>query len=264
MKSLLVAKVGGNVIEDKQQRATFLQDFAKVEGAKLLVHGGGKTATQVAEKLGIPTKMVDGRRITDEPMLEVVTMVYAGLVNKNIVADLQSLGRNAIGLTGADAGAILAQKRAVGEIDYGLVGDVQQVNATQLAKFIDMDLLPVMAPLTFEKGGSLLNTNADTIASSLAVGLAQHFEVTLLYCFEKKGVLINAEDDNSVIPTIDKALYAKLKADGVIFKGMIPKLDNAFAALEKGVSKVIICHSSDIAKANSSGEAAIFGTTLVL
>ncbi|MCU0339497.1 MAG: acetylglutamate kinase [Spirosomaceae bacterium] len=262
MSSLLVVKIGGNVIDNPHALSQFLQRFASLPQQKILIHGGGKIATQVAAKLGVETQMVEGRRITDQAMLDVVTMVYGGLVNKNIVAQLQSIGANALGLTGADAGVIRARKRAVKEIDYGFVGDVEQVNAEVLAGFVQSDLLPVIAPLTFDASlASMLNTNADTMASAVAAALASRFEVNLVYCFEKKGVLSNPDDDDAVIPTLTPTSYANYKATGVINKGMIPKLDNAFAALQNGVSQVTICHADELTTALQTGNT---GTKLTL
>ncbi|MVM28753.1 acetylglutamate kinase [Spirosoma sp. HMF4905] len=258
MDSLIVIKIGGNVIDDPTALKRFLTVFAGLAGPKLLVHGGGKVATQVADKLGIETTMVEGRRITDQPMLDVVTMVYGGLVNKQIVAKLQALDINAIGLTGADAGTVLAKKRPVKDIDYGMVGDIEEVDSGQIQFFLRQSLTPVFAPITYSAAGDLLNTNADTMASAIAVDMVRHNTVTLIYCFEKKGVLKDPTDDNSVINELTPALYADYKAAGAINKGMIPKLDNAFKALENGVSKVIICHADELANAVNQG----VGTTL--
>lgn len=258
MNNLLVIKIGGNVIDNPDALKSFLSTFAQLPGDKILIHGGGKVATQVAEKLGVQTTMVDGRRITDRPMLDVVTMVYGGLVNKQIVAQLQALGINAIGLTGADAGTVLAHKRPVKEIDYGFVGDIDEVNSGQLQFFLRHGLTLVYAPLTFDKEGYILNTNADTMASAIAVDMAQRNEVSLVYCFEKKGVLANPDDEESVITELTPSLYAEHKEGGTINKGMIPKLDNAFRALEKGVSRVIICHADELTEAIQQGA----GTTL--
>ncbi|SOE20416.1 N-acetylglutamate kinase [Spirosomataceae bacterium TFI 002] len=241
-----IIKIGGNIINDSVALSSFLKDFAKLKGLKVLVHGGGKIATEVALKLDIETKMVEGRRITDAAMIEVVTMVYGGLINKKIVAELQTLGCNAIGLTGADAGLIKAHKRPVKTIDYGFVGDVDEVDGEKLSQFIQMGLSPVFAPLTFDPAHGMLNTNADTQASEIARSLSKLADTSLTYCFEKKGVLSNVDDEESVIPTIDPVLYAKLKAEGVIFEGMIPKLDNAFDAIKAGVKKVIICRADDL------------------
>ncbi|MCU0355418.1 MAG: acetylglutamate kinase [Cytophagales bacterium] len=242
-----VVKIGGNVIDNPAATRRFLNDFASLGDDKILVHGGGKVATQTAEKLGIATRMTEGRRITDGPMLDVVTMVYGGLVNKQVVAQLQAFGCNALGLTGADACIITATKRPVREIDYGFAGDITQVDAARLLAFLNTGLTPVLAPLTADLHGQLLNTNADTIASAAAVALArQGAEVRLIYCFEKPGVLLNPDDDGSVIAEINPAYYAQLKADGVVSKGMIPKLDNAFAALAQGVAEVRIIHADNI------------------
>jgi len=243
-----VVKIGGNIIDNPAATQTFLSDFASLSAHKILVHGGGKIATQVAEKLGVATQMVEGRRLTDAPMLDVVTMVYGGLVNKKLVAQLQALGCNALGLTGADAAVITARKRPVRDIDYGFAGDIEHVNARQIVSFLREKLTPIIAPLTADTHGQLLNTNADTMASATAVALAKEgASVHLIYCFEKKGVLINPDDDNSVITDIDKEKYARLKAEGIVSKGMIPKLDNAFAALEQGVKEVRIIHADNVA-----------------
>lgn len=259
-QKLYVIKIGGNVIDNPEACARFLSDFAKIEGAKILVHGGGKVATQIAAKLQIETQMVDGRRITDKPMLDVVTMVYGGLVNKNLVAQLQAGGCNAIGLTGADGGIIRSVKRPVKSIDYGFVGDIEEVNAAQIAALLNSELVPVIAPLTYSSEGLLLNTNADTMASATAVAMAGNFEVNLIYCFEKKGVLSDPDDDLAVIPSLTPASYEEYKSAGVINKGMIPKLDNAFAALTAGVSKVTICHADDLGEAIRAAA----GTTISL
>ncbi len=252
-QKLNIIKIGGNVIDNPSACTRFLRDFSALEGSKILIHGGGKIATKIAVKLDIETKMVDGRRITDLPMLEVVTMVYGGLVNKQIVAQLQVLGCNAIGLTGADGGVILAKKRPKKEIDYGYVGDVEKVDNLLISNFLINNLTPVFAPLTFDIEGNILNTNADTQASSVAVAMANEYDVNLIYCFEKKGVLSNPEDDSSVINQLTPELYARYKQEGVINAGMIPKLDNAFAALQKGVKKVIICHADEVKEAVAIG-----------
>ena len=250
MTKLLVIKIGGNVIDNPEALSRFLHTFSALPYPKILIHGGGKIATQMAEKLNIETVMVDGRRITDQAMLDVVTMVYGGLVNKNIVAKLQQIGCNALGLTGADAGIIQAQKRPIKQIDYGYVGDIELVSSNSLKIFLENNFVPIIAPLSFDKeNGTLLNTNADTMASAVAVALAKIFEVNLVYCFEKKGVLSDSENDESVIPEINVEAYEKYKTEGVINKGMIPKLDNAFAALHDGVETVIICHAEELEKA---------------
>lgn len=258
MDTLTVIKIGGNVIDDPAALKRFLTAFSRLPGAKILIHGGGKIATQIATKLGIETTMVEGRRITDQPMLDVVTMVYGGLVNKQIVAKLQALDVNAIGLTGADGSTVLAEKRPVKDIDYGMVGDIAEVDSGQIQFFLRQDLTPVFAPITYSKAGDLLNTNADTMASAIAVDMGRHNDVTLVYCFEKKGVLKDPTDDDSVISELTPALYADYKAAGTINKGMIPKVDNAFKALENGVTRVIICHADEVTTAVSQGA----GTTL--
>ncbi len=247
MSKIQVIKIGGNIVDNPTATQQFLASFSAIADSKILVHGGGKIATQVAEKLGVVTQMVDGRRITDAPMLDVVTMVYGGLVNKQLVAQLQSRQCNAIGLTGADAGVIVAHKRPVGKIDYGFAGDIDFVNAPQIVSFLNQKLTPVIAPLTADTQGQILNTNADTMASAMATALAKEgAEVELIYCFEKKGVLMNPDDDDSVIEDINQEKYEQLKADGIVSKGMIPKLDNAFAALERGVAAVYIMHADHV------------------
>jgi acetylglutamate kinase len=258
---LNIIKIGGNVIDNPVFLAKFLKDFASIGGQKCLVHGGGKVATQVATKLGVETKMVDGRRITDQAMLDVVMMVYGGLINKQIVSQLQANRCNVIGLTGADGGVILAKKRPVKTIDYGFVGDIESVNADFIENLLKQAITPVFAPLTFDMAGSMLNTNADTQASAVAVAMATKQETQLIYCFEKKGVLSNPDDDESVIESINPAYYESLKSQGAIHSGMIPKLDNAFAALNAGVKRVIICHADELQNALTTGLA---GTKLVL
>ena len=233
------------MVEDELQLSQLLRDFSAIEGRKVLVHGGGRKATKMAERLGIETQMVNGRRITDSAMLEVVTMVYGGLVNKNLVARLQAHGVNAIGLTGADADVIRSHKRPPvvvdgSPVDYGFVGDVDNVVNSTLTHLIEAGITPVLAPLTHDGEGHILNTNADTIASEAAMALAKDYDVTLIFSFEKKGVLSNPDDDNSVIPVITRTLYNKYKADGTISGGMLPKIENALAAVEAGVAKVII------------------------
>lgn len=245
-EKLTVIKVGGKIVEEEATLARLLADFSAIEGKKVLVHGGGRSATRLATQLGIESRMVDGRRITDADTLRVVTMVYGGLVNKNIVAGLQARGVNAIGLTGADMNVIRSVRRPVREVDYGFVGDVERVDADALASLLRQGLVPVMAPLTHDGQGSLLNTNADTIAGETAKALAAHFSVTLVYCFEKKGVLRDEADDNSVIPLITSAEFPQLVADGIVKGGMIPKLENAISALNAGVERVIITQASEI------------------
>lgn len=240
-EKLTIVKVGGAVVEDELQLSQLLKDFGAIEGRKVLVHGGGRKATKMAERLGVETKMVNGRRITDAAMLEVVTMVYGGLVNKNLVAQLQANGVNALGLTGADANVILSHKRPLKDgIDYGFVGDVDYVAHQTLAHLIEAGITPVMAPLTHDAEGHILNTNADTIASETAKALANIYNVTLIFSFEKKGVLSNPDDDDSVIPVITKEDFERYKADGTISGGMLPKIENALRAVEAGVSRVII------------------------
>ncbi len=254
MEKLTVIKVGGKIVEEEATLAQLLDGFSKIEGRKVLVHGGGRSATAMATRLGIESKMVNGRRITDEETLKVVTMVYAGLVNKNIVARLQSMNVNALGLTGADLNYMRSDKRPVKDVDYGFVGDVKEVNADLLADLIHKGVVPVLAPLTHDKKGNMLNTNADTIAAEAAKALTKHFEVTLVYCFEKKGVLRDENDDESVISEITRPMFEKYVADGVIQGGMIPKLENSFDAIHAGVSRVVIT------KADHLGEGE--GTTI--
>jgi acetylglutamate kinase len=245
-KKLTLIKVGGKIVEEEATLRQLLSDFAAIDGAKVLVHGGGRSATKIAAQLGIESKMVNGRRITDAETLKVVTMVYGGLVNKNIVAGLQAKGVNAMGLTGADMNVIRSVKRPVKEIDYGFVGDVEQVNAPLLGELIDKGIVPVLAPLTHDGEGHMLNTNADTIAGETAKALAALYDVTLIYCFEKKGVLRDENDDESVIPEITRDDFERYVAEGVIQGGMIPKLENAFDALRANVSKVIITQATAI------------------
>ena len=244
MDKLTVIKVGGKIVEEEESLRDLLDRFALLPGHKVLVHGGGRSATRLATRLGIESRMVEGRRITDAEMLSVVTMVYGGLVNKQIVAGLQARGVNALGLTGADMNAIRSEKRPVKEVDYGFVGDVKQVNGDMLADLIAKGIVPVMAPLTHDGQGHLLNTNADTIAGETAKALARHFEVTLVFCFEKRGVLRNEHDDLSVIPTIERKLFAQLTAKGIIQGGMIPKVENSLQAVEAGVKQVIITQAN--------------------
>lgn len=246
MEQIKVIKVGGKILEEEQSLLQLLDNFAAISGKKVLVHGGGRLATTIGEKLGIESKYVDGRRITDEETLQVVTMVYGGLANKTVVAQLQARNCNALGLTGADMNVILAQKRPVKTIDYGFVGDVKEVDGERLASVINSGIVPVMAPLTHDKKGHILNTNADTIAAETAKGLSSYFKVSLIYCFEKAGVLMDENNDNSIIPNINPESYKQLKADNIIHSGMIPKLDNAFDALNQGVSEVIITNIENI------------------
>ena len=240
-EKLTIIKVGGAVVEDETQLAMLLHNFSAIEGRKVLVHGGGRRATQVAAQLGIESKMVNGRRITDKEMLQVVTMVYGGLVNKNLVARLQANGVNALGLTGADIDVIRSHKRPLKDgIDFGFVGDVDTANGKMLSTLIEAGIVPVMAPLTHDGQGTILNTNADTIAAETAKALAPYYNVTLIYCFEKKGVLSNPDDEDSVIPVITRDSFKQLVADGTVAGGMIPKLENAFQAIDAKVKEVII------------------------
>lgn len=249
---ITVVKVGGAVVEDPAQLTALLEGFKQIEGVKILVHGGGRRATKVAAALGIESKMVGGRRITDAQMLEVVTMVYGGLVNKNIVAQLQSLGIDAIGLTGADMDVIRSHKRPLKDgVDFGFVGDVDKVNANRLKTLVEAGMTPVLAPLTHDGCGTMLNTNADTIASETARALASLYDVTLVYCFEKPGVLRNPDDDASVIPTITRHDFQQLTADGTISGGMLPKIENALAAVEAGVKKVVITKADFLGNSGS-------------
>jgi acetylglutamate kinase len=257
-KELYVVKIGGNIIDDEQKLANFLKQFANLSSPrqmagpgvnKILIHGGGKLATKLAEQMNIPQQLIDGRRITDAETLKIVTMVYAGYINKNIVAQLQANNCNTIGLCGADGNVILAHKRkaadslpagGAGSIDYGFAGDVDAINTSLLKSILDQQVAVVMAPITHDKKGQLLNTNADTIAQEVANALSTLYDVQLIYSFEKSGVLLDANDDSTVISSINPTYYQQLKSEQKIFAGMIPKLDNAFAALDRGVKKVII------------------------
>lgn len=245
-EKLLLVKVGGKVVENPVALNQLITDLSKLSGRKVLVHGGGVMATKTASALGIATTMVDGRRVTDDKMIDVVTMVYAGLVNKRVVCLLQSKGTNAIGLCGADMNVILSDKRPVTTVDYGWVGDVKKVDGKALSSLIESNVVPVLAPLTHDGKGHILNTNADTIAAETAKGLAPFYDVTLVFCFEKKGVLRDATDDDSVIPSLNHQDYEALKEQGVITDGMIPKLDNAFSTLQKGVREVVITHAGNL------------------
>ncbi|RYY56755.1 MAG: acetylglutamate kinase [Chitinophagaceae bacterium] len=246
MDKLYIIKIGGNIIDNETKLDSFLSDFSSVEGKKILVHGGGKLATRLAGQMGVQQQLVDGRRITDAETLKIVTMVYAGEINKNIVASLQSKNCNALGLTGADGNVILAHKRRHASMDYGFVGDVDAVNSALVTQLLQLGLALVFAPLTHDRQGQLLNTNADTIAQELARGLSDSFDVELIYSFEKKGVLLDANDDDTVIPRISPAYYQELKSEKKIFEGMIPKMDNAFTALNSGVRKVIIGNAEEL------------------
>ena len=245
---LFVIKIGGNVIDEEDNLSSFLTDFAAIKGKKILVHGGGKIASRLGDKLGIESKYINGRRVTDIETIDLVTMVYGGLINKKIVAKLQSVQCNAIGLTGADANIIPAVKRPVDEIDYGFVGDItsSQLTVGSLQVFLNNDLVPVVASLTHDGKGQLLNTNADTIASALAVALSKCYDVRLIYCFEKKGVLENVDDESSVITLINKEKYKQLLQDKKLANGILPKIDNAFAAIDSGVKEVLIGDAADL------------------
>ena len=240
-----VIKIGGGVLENEAQRNAFLRQFAALEGPKVLVHGGGRLATTMAERLGVKTQMIDGRRMTDKETLDIVTMVYGGLINKQVVTLLHTMGVNAIGLTGADGGWMRSVKRPIKNgIDYGYVGDVKEVNGEHLRMLLDNGLTPVIAPITYSEEGLLLNTNADTVASETAISLEP--EVQLTFCFEKAGVLRDADDESTLIPRITRESYKQLLADGIVSGGMIPKIDNAFAAIEHGVQSVRITHASNL------------------
>jgi acetylglutamate kinase len=243
-QKLSIIKIGGDVIENKTELLNFLALFASLDGYKILVHGGGKLATQFATKLGIESKMVGGRRITDSETLDVITMVYAGLTNKTIVAELQANDCNALGLSGADGDAIQAHKRPVKDIDYGFAGNVDGVNSEMISKLLQAYLTPVFCAMTHDGKGQLLNTNADTIASELAIGMSNIYETTLYYCFEKKGVLRSITNEDSVVKHIDSKTYQQLLSDGIITDGMLPKLENCFHALNNNVGKVCIGHPS--------------------
>jgi len=260
-KQLYIIKIGGNVIDNSENLYHFLKDFTALDGYKILVHGGGKVATQLSETLGIESKLVDGRRITDIETLRVVTMVYGGLINKNIVAQLQRFGNNAIGLTGADGNFIRTKKRPVKTIDYGFVGDIDEksIDPKNIQRLMEAGFTPVFCAITHDGEGQLLNTNADTIASALAVALSKLYETTLIYCFEKKGVLQDINDEESLIREIDPDRYEELKTKQIIHSGMLPKLDNAFTAISCGVKAVIIGHSDDLGQLKNKQA---FGTRL--
>ena len=258
---LTVVKIGGNVIDNSKNLHEFLKSFTDLPGYKILVHGGGKVATKLSDELGIEAKMVDGRRITDIETLRIVTMVYGGLINKNIVAQMQSYGSNAIGLTGADGNLIKAKKRPVKDIDFGFVGDLDEnsVNSDFLSNLLRIGAVPVFAALTHDGDGQLLNTNADTIASSIAVALSKNFETSLIYCFEKKGVLKDVDDDDSVISEIKSSEFDTLKDQGIIAGGMLPKVHNAFAAIKNGVKDVYIGKADELELLKNQS----FGTRLI-
>ncbi len=259
MAKLYVIKIGGNIIDDEAKLVSFLKEFASIEEKKILVHGGGKLATRLAEKLGIEQQLVDGRRITDAETLKIVTMVYAGFINKNIVAGLQANNCNAMGLCGADGDAILAHKRQHPVLDYGFVGDVDAINTELISGLLEKNIALVFAPITHDQQGQLLNTNADTIAQEIARGMSELYDVQLIYSFEKSGVLLDANDDTTVIPEIKPSNYQQLKSKNKIFAGMIPKLDNAFAALKSGVDKVIIGKAENLKELINGSS----GTTII-
>jgi acetylglutamate kinase len=247
MNKLYVIKIGGNVLDDEQALHSFLKDFASIQAPKILVHGGGKIATKIGDQLGIESKYINGRRITDEPTRDLVTMVYGGLLNKRLTGQLQAMHCNAIGVTGADGNLIKAVKRPVRDIDYGFVGDItpNDVNSTFLYFLLKQNVVPIFAPLT-HADGEILNTNADTIASALAISLSKHFETRLVFCFEKKGVLKNVSDENSVIRQLNESSYQQLMKDGALADGILPKLENAFAAINSGVKEVLIGDAKDL------------------
>lgn len=247
LEPLYIIKISGNIIDDEQRLDAFLKQFTLLQGKKILVHGGGKLATKMADQLNIPQQMIEGRRITDADTLRIVTMVYAGYINKNIVAKLYSNDTPAVGLTGADGNCILAHKRQHATIDYGYVGDIDAVNTTLLHQLLEQNTAIIVAPITHDSKGQLLNTNADTIAQEIAKALSSLYQTILIYSFEKKGVLLNVDDDSSVIAAMNKEKYQQLKAEGKIFAGMIPKLDNAFVAIDAGVDKVIIGQAEELA-----------------
>ena len=245
-EKITIIKVGGKIVEEQDSLAALLDRFSAIEGNKVLIHGGGRSATRMAERLGIESRMVGGRRITDSDTLQVVTMVYGGLVNKTIVAQLQARGVNALGLTGADCNIIKAHKRPVGEIDYGFVGDVDKADGLMLSRLIEQGIVPIVAPLTHDGNGNLLNTNADTMAAETAKALSAHYDTRLIYCFEFPGVMRDPDDADSLIPTITRESYRTLLADGIVSGGMVPKIDNAFNAIDNGVGEVIITRADAI------------------
>ncbi|NAW51979.1 acetylglutamate kinase [Elizabethkingia argentiflava] len=244
--SLYIVKIGGNIIDDKKKLSSFLKDFSTIKEPKILVHGGGKIATEIAAKMQIPQQVYEGRRITDAETLKLVTMVYAGLINKNIVAALSAYGVSAIGLSGADANSVKAYKKPVDKIDFGFAGDIVAVNFEKIAKLLELGLIPVFCAVTHDGRGQLLNTNADVVASCIAGAMTAYYKSFLYYCFEKRGVLKDPDNNSSVIPEINMDVYSKLRREGKIFQGMIPKLDQAFSALQKGVKSVYILQGEDL------------------
>lgn len=250
-QKLRVFKIGGKVIDQEELLIQFLTDLSKIEGNKLLVHGGGKIATSFSARMGIQAQMVNGRRITDKDTLDMVLMVYGGLINKQIVARLQSFGQNAVGLSGSDLNVVLAHQRPANPIDFGFVGDVDAVNSRALSMLLEHGALPVLAPLSHDGKGQMLNTNADTIAGAAAIGLSRDYDVELFFCFEKKGVLIDPSDEDSVIKSMSMSEFLSLKEKGIVSDGMLPKLENSFDCIGKGVKKVAICHFSAIGQAGT-------------
>ncbi|MEM6842725.1 MAG: acetylglutamate kinase [Bacteroidota bacterium] len=266
MPKLSIVKIGGKVIDDLPSLSEFLTGFSLLPNPKILVHGGGSSASRLAEEMGLPVQIVDGRRITDTNMLKVVVMMYAGWVNKQVVAMLQARKVPALGLSGADANVIRSVKRSPHPIDFGFVGNVQRVNVEQLSKFLQDGIVPVLSPITHDGTGNLLNTNADTIAAELAIALNQQYEIRLAYCFEKSGVLSDAEDDSSVISNLEYSHYQQLKEDKNIHSGMIPKLDNAYRVLREEIESIKIMHHRDIHRwqPDVSSEKLNFGTKLMI
>lgn len=252
MEKLSIVKIGGNIIEDDAALSAFLKLFANLKGHKILVHGGGKRATAIAAKLGIESKMVNGRRITDAETLEVITMVYGGLVNKNIVAQLQALKINALGLTGADINSISSEKRPVKEVDFGFVGDVKKVAHHAIDALIKAHFTPVFCAITHDGNGQLLNTNADTITSQVAIGMSKLYETSIYYCFELDGVLKDINNKNSVVKHLNSKLYKELLADGIIADGMLPKLENCFDALNNGVKTINMGNTNMLTQENDN------------
>ena len=250
METLKIIKIGGNIIDNDEVLNSFLVEFAKLKGPKLLVHGGGKLATKLANQMGVEVKMTNGRRITDADTLDIITMVYAGKINKNIVAELQALDCNSVGFSGADGNSIVSVKRPVKDVDFGFVGDVVKINTKTLNVLLNNEITPVFCAITHDENGQLLNTNADTIASELAIGFANQFKTELYYCFEKNGVMLNMNDDNSIIENINTKTYKELIDDGIIADGMLPKLNNCFHAIENQVSKVCIGKSEMLFETN--------------
>lgn len=253
MEKLTIIKVGGKVVEDNNSLQKLLSDFNSIEGLKILIHGGGNIATDLAKQLGLEVQMVNGRRITNTEMLDLVIMVYGGLINKNIVAGLQALGCDAIGLTGTDLNIIQAIKRPVKDIDYGLVGDIVKVNGEALKKLLENNFIPIIAPLTHDKQGQIFNTNADDITNAIAKELSNYYEVKLIFCFDKKGVMKDIQNEESIIPKLSKEEFNQLVNDGIINEGMIPKIENGFSSLENGVKQVFITNVEGIGKVNPGG-----------